>query len=89
MVKIISKRNSFLERSITFEVNGVMKTVSAPASTTTFDDLIARIETEFGAASSKAGSKDTKEGAEPAEPEREPAATKTRKKSATSGKSAE
>lgn len=48
MYKILSKTSSFLERSVTFSVDGELKTFSAPASTTTFDDLILRIEREFG-----------------------------------------
>ena len=46
--KIISKRSSFIERSVTFEVNGDLKTVSAPSANATFDDLIAQIESKYG-----------------------------------------
>lgn len=46
--KILTKRNSFLERSITFEVNGEIKSVSAPSNNATFDDLLKQIETQFG-----------------------------------------
>lgn len=94
--KILSKRSSYLERSITFEVDGRIETVSAPASTTTFDDLIARIETEFGAASKKVGAKEPdKDAVEPEKKEPEKATTekssttKTRRKSASSDKSPE
>lgn len=86
MVKIIAKRSSYLERSITFEVDGRVETVSAPASTTTFDDLIARIETEFGAASKKVRAKESDNDAVA---EEKPATTKTRRKSASSDKSPE
>lgn len=48
MYKILSKTSSFLERSITFSVDGKVETIAAPASTTTFDELILRIEREFG-----------------------------------------
>lgn len=58
-IKIITQRSSYLERSITFEVDGRIETVSAPASTTTFDDLLARIESEFGAASKSVGTDKT------------------------------
>lgn len=46
--KIISKRSSFIERSVTFEVNGDLQTVSAPSANATFDDLIAQIESKYG-----------------------------------------
>ena len=48
MYKILSKTSSYLERSITFSVDGKVETIAAPASTTTFDNLILRIEREFG-----------------------------------------
>lgn len=48
MYEIISKRASFLERSITFSVDGNVETISAPASNVTFDDLILSIEQRYG-----------------------------------------
>lgn len=48
MYKILTKASSFLERSITFSVDGKLETVSAPAATATFDDLILRIEQKYG-----------------------------------------
>ena len=48
MYKIISRTSSFLERSVTFSVDGKIETISAPAATTTFDDLLLRIEQEYG-----------------------------------------
>lgn len=87
VIRIISKRSSYLERSITFEVNGRIETVSAPASTTTFDDLIARIETEFGAASKEAeATGKVAESPDQTEPEKTP---RRRKKTVVSDESAE
>lgn len=46
--KILSRRSSFLERSITFEVDGKLETISAPPQNATFDDLIQQIESKYG-----------------------------------------
>ena len=51
--KIIAQRNSFLERSITFEADGKLETISAPSANATFEDLIARIEEQFGSGKTK------------------------------------
>lgn len=48
MYKIISKRSSYLERSITFSVDGKIDTISAPAANASFDDLILCIEQKYG-----------------------------------------
>ena len=47
-IKILAKRSSFIERSVTFEVDGALKTISAPAANATFDDLISQIERQYG-----------------------------------------
>lgn len=46
--RIISRTKSFLARSITFEVDGDIKTISAPPQNATFDDLIQQIESKYG-----------------------------------------
>lgn len=90
--KIIAQRNSFLERSITFEADGKLETISAPSANATFEDLIARIEEQFG--SGKTNSTEPKEepaeveeskeaDAEP-EPVAKTTASKSRKKSSKS-----
>lgn len=48
MYKIISKRNSWIERSITFEVDGRLETISAPATNASFDDLEKQIAEKYG-----------------------------------------
>ena len=48
MYEIITKTSSFLQRSITFSVDGKIETISAPAATATFDDLLLRIEEKYG-----------------------------------------
>ena len=47
-IKILARRSSFLERAITFEVDGEVKEVSAPFNSATFGELEARIEREYG-----------------------------------------
>ena len=61
--KILSRRSSFLERSITFEVDGKLETISAPPQNGTFDDLIQQIEERYG---KRYGKKDSPKKAEPA-----------------------
>lgn len=48
MYQIITKTSSFLQRSVTFSVDGKIETISAPAATATFDDLLLRIEEKYG-----------------------------------------
>lgn len=47
MYKIISQKSSFLEHSITFSVDGELKTIAAPAHVP-FSELIATIEKDYG-----------------------------------------
>lgn len=61
--KILSRRSSFLERSITFEVDGKLETISAPPQNATFDDLIQQIEERYG---KRYGKKNSPKKAEPA-----------------------
>lgn len=46
--RIISKTKSFLARSILFEVDGETKIISAPPQNATFDDLIRKIDEQYG-----------------------------------------
>ena len=46
--KILSKRNSLYERSVTFETDGNIQTISAPSINATFEDLVAKIEAQYG-----------------------------------------
>lgn len=89
--KILSKRNSFLERSITFEVDGKLETISAPSANATFDDLIRLIEDKYGdggktAAKPVPKAEETKDDAPETAPEKEKKqatatpATRSRKK---------
>lgn len=48
MYQIITKTSSFLQRSVTFSVDGKIETISAPAATATFDDLLLRIDEKYG-----------------------------------------
>lgn len=66
--KIISKTKSFLTRSILFEVDGETKIISAPPQNATFDDLISKIEEQYGdkkAAEKPVSAADEKEANEP------------------------
>lgn len=80
-VKIISRRSSFAERAITFEVDGRVREVSAPACVATFEDLERMIEQEVGA--TKAVEAAPAETAPKAEPESK-AQTKRGRKSSKS-----
>lgn len=75
--KILSRRSSFLERSITFEVDGKLETISAPPQNATFDDLIQQIEERYGKISPKkaepAVGNDSKESKPAANAEEAPA----------------
>lgn len=70
MYKILTKRTSFIERSIVYEVDGEVKTIHAPSACSTFDDLIAILEKQYG---------EKKEETENVENTK--ASTKTRRKS--------
>lgn len=90
--KIIAQRNSFLERSITFEADGKLETISAPSANATFEDLIARIEEQFGSGKAKktepkeeqAEVEESKEADAESEPVAKTTASKSRKKSSKS-----
>lgn len=87
--KILSKRSSFVERSITFEVDGKLETISAPPQNATFDDLIQQIEERYGKKDSPkkaepAVGNDSKEEAPKAEPAEKTTVSRTRKKTAKS-----
>lgn len=86
--KILSRRSSFLERSITFEVDGKLETISAPPQNATFDDLIQQIEERYGKTSPKkaepAVGNDSKESKPAANAEEAPAIEE--KKKTTSSK---
>ena len=94
--KILSRRSSFLERSITFEVDGKLETISAPPQNGTFDDLIQQIEERYG---KRYGKKNSPKKAEPAvgndskeeapaieEKKEEPAVAEEKKKTTSSKK---
>lgn len=80
MYKIISRRKSFLERSITFSVDGKIETISAPATQATFDDLILRIEQKYGANKPEAETETTEK---PPKESSEKSQTKKGRKSST------
>lgn len=86
--KILSRRSSFLERAITFEVDGKLETISAPPQNATFDDLIQQIEERYGKISPKkaepAVGNDSKESKPAANAEEAPAIEE--KKKTTSSK---
>jgi hypothetical protein len=88
--KILSRRSSFLERSITFEVDGKLETISAPPQNATFDDLIQQIEERYGKISPKkaepAVGNDSKEEAPAIEEKKEEPAVAEEKKKTTSSK---
>lgn len=88
--KILSRRSSFLERSITFEVDGKLETISAPPQNGTFDDLIQQIEERYGKISPKkaepAVGNDSKEEAPAIEEKKEEPAVAEEKKKTTSSK---
>ena len=90
--KIIAQRSSFLERSITFEVDGKLDTISAPSANATFEDLIAKIEERFGSKKTNgtepkeepAEVEESKEADAEPEPVAKTTASKSRKKSSKS-----
>ncbi len=88
--KILSRRSSFLERSITFEVDGKLETISAPPQNATFDDLIQQVEERYGKISPKkagpAVGNDSKE--EPAVAEEKKKTTSSKKKRSSSSSAA-
>lgn len=88
--KILSRRSSFLERSITFEVDGKLETISAPPQNATFDDLIQQVEERYGKISPKkaepAVGNDSKEEAPAIEEKKEEPAVAEEKKKTTSSK---
>ena len=88
MYKIISKRNSWIERSITFEVDGKLETISAPATNASFDDLEKQIAEKYGedakAKAKPSASDSPKEESEPTSAEKATASKGTKKKSAQS-----
>lgn len=83
--KILSRRSSFLERSITFEVDGKLETISAPPQNGTFDDLEAQIADEYGGKkTTKKEDPESVEGPEQVPDETKDEAPKTKKTSAKS-----
>lgn len=48
MYRIISQRSSFLERAITYEVDGKLDVISAPSANASFDDLRRTLDEKFG-----------------------------------------
>lgn len=88
--KILSRRSSFLERSITFKVDGKLETISAPPQNATFDDLIQQIAERYGKISPKkaepAVGNDSKEEAPAIEEKKEEPAVAEEKKKTTSSK---
>ena len=83
-IKILEKRSSFIERSITFEVDGKLETISAPAANATFDELIKRIESTYGDGASEKPKTETeskdKEFAQTVQTGKTSSASKSKKK---------